>query len=278
MTSWIPKTALVTGASSGIGRGVAVALVAKGVRVIAAARRVDALDRLASESGGRITALKLDVTDDAQLRALPEKLGALNAEVDLLVNNAGYAALGPVEDISLDEVRRQFDVNFVGLIGVTQAVLPAMRANRSGRIVNISSVAGVVSLPFLGVYCASKFALEGLSDALRLELKPFGIDVCIAQPAAIASEFARVTHDQAPPPSDAYARWYRPDALQDASEANAAPVGVAIDAIVEMCFSPTPKARVAFPARGRRMIAMQRLLPTRSFDAIIAKRFHLTND
>lgn len=278
MTSWIAKTALVTGASSGIGRGVAVALAAKGVRVIAVARRIDALDRLASESCGRIVALELDVTDDAKLRKLPEMLRALNADVDLLVNNAGYAAASPVEDATLDEVRRQFDVNLVGLIGVTQAVLPAMRANRSGRIVNISSVAGVVSLPFLGIYCASKFAVEGLSDAMRLELKPFGIEVCIAQPAAIASEFANVTHDQARAPSDAYARWYRPDALRDASEANAAPVDVAIAAIIEMCLSPTPKARLAFPQRGRRMIAMQRLLPTRTFDAIIAKRFHLADD
>ena len=275
MTDWAPRTALVTGASSGIGRGVALALAGKGVRVIAAARRIDALERLASESGGRITALKLDVTDDAQLRALPERLGAFNADVDLLVNNAGYAAAGPVEDVPLDEARRQFDVNLVGLIGVSQAVVPAMRANRSGRIVNISSVAGVVSLPFLGIYCASKFAVEGLSDAMRLELKPFGIYVCIAQPAAIASEFANVTHDQARAPSDAYARWYRPDALRDASEAYAAPVDVAIAAIVEMCLSPIPKARLAFPARGRRMIAMQRLLPTRVFDGILAKRFRL---
>jgi NADP-dependent 3-hydroxy acid dehydrogenase YdfG len=276
MTSWAPRTALVTGASSGIGRGVAIALASKGVRVIAAARRINALDRLASESSGSIAALELDVTDDAQLRALPEMLRALNADVDLLVNNAGYAAASPVEDAPLDEVRRQFDVNLVGLIGVTQAVLPAMRANRSGRIVNISSVAGVVSLPFLGVYCASKFAVEGLSDAMRLELKPFGIDVCIAQPAAIASEFAHVTHDQARAPSDAYARWYRPDALRDASEANAAPVDVAIDAVVKLCLSPKPKTRIAFPSRGLRMIAMQRLLPTRTFDAILAKRFHLT--
>ena len=123
-----------------------------------------------------------------------------------------------------------------------------MRANRSGRIVNISSVAGLVSLPFLGVYCASKFAVEGLSDAMRLELKPFGIDVCIAQPAAIASEFAHVTHDQARPPSDAYTRWYRPDALRDASEANAAPVDVAIDAIIEMCLSTDAQSKACVPS------------------------------
>ncbi len=271
MTNWAARTALVIGASSGIGRGAAIA--GKGVRVIAAARRIEALDRLASESGGRIAALELDVTDDAQLAALPRRLSELDAKVNLLVNNAGYAAAGPIEDVALDEVRRQFDVNFVGLIGVTQAVLHAMRANRSGRIVNISSVTGVVSLPFLGFYCASKFAMEGLSDAMRLELKPFGIDVCIAQPAAIASEFAHVTHDQARAPSDAYARWYRPDALRDASEANAAPVDVAIDAIVKMCLSPISQARVAFPARGRRLIAMQRWLSTRRFDAILSERF-----
>lgn len=109
----------------------------------------------------------------------------------------------PVEDVPLDEVRRQFDVNLVDLIGVAQAVLPSMRANRGGRIVHISSVTGAVSLPFLGIYCASKFALEGLSDAMRLELSPFGIDVCIAQPAAIASEFAHVTHDGSRAPSEA---------------------------------------------------------------------------
>ena len=234
MTGWAPTTALVTGASSGIGRGVALALARRGLRVIAAARRSDALAQLADESAGRVVALPLDVTDDDQLRALPARLGEIGASVDLLINNAGYACAGPVEDVSLDDIRRQFDVNFVGLIGVTQAVQPTMRAARRGRIVNVSSVAGIVSLPFLGVYCASKFAVEGVSDALRLELRPFGIDVCIAEPAAVA-----------------------------------------VDAILDLCLAATPRTRLVFPARGRRLVTMWRLLPVKVIDCLLAKGFGL---
>ena len=114
----------------------------------------------------------------------------------MLINKAGYACAGPVKTVPLASVRRQFDVNLIGLVGVTQAILPGMRKSGRGRIVNVSSVAGILSLPFLGIYCASKFALEGLSDALRLELRPFGIEVALVEPAAIASDFANITLDQ----------------------------------------------------------------------------------
>lgn len=279
---WAPRTALVTGASSGIGRGVALALAERGLTVIVAARRVEELEALASdalarEAPGRILQFALDVSDDVQVGGIADWLAARGLVVDLLINSAGYACAGPVETVSPAQVRRQFDVNVVGVVGVTQAVLPGMRRAGRGRIVNVSSVAGVLSLPFLGVYCASKFALEGLSDALRLELRPFGIDVCIAEPAATATSFADVTLATAlgSPVSAAYAQWYDPRRLHAASAANAAPVEMAVESIVRMSLEARAAARTAFPARGRRLIAMKRLLSVAMIDKSVARRFGL---
>ena len=187
---WQPSVALVTGASSGIGHATALALAARGITVVAAARRLAPLEDLALEASGIIYPMQMDVTDEKSVVALPARLEALGLSVDVLVNNAGYACVGPAEEVSIDEVRKQFETNVFGALAVIQAVLPAMREARRGRIVNVSSVAGLIGLPFLGVYCASKFALEGLSDALRLELAPFGIAVALVEPAAIASDFA----------------------------------------------------------------------------------------
>ena len=122
--------------------------------VVAVARRADKLEELAREAGGKVLPLPLDLANDAQVGGLVDELGKRGLNIDLLINNAGYACSGPVESVPVAAIRRQFDVNLFGLIGVTQAVLPSMRANRCGRIVNVSSVAGILSLPFLGIYCA----------------------------------------------------------------------------------------------------------------------------
>lgn len=275
--TWSPRTALVTGASSGIGRGVALALAKRGVLVIAVARRADKLDELASEAGGNLVPLPLDLTDDAKVDGLANELVERGLTVDLLINNAGYACAGPVETVPLAAIRRQFDVNLIGLVGVTQAVLPGMRKSGRGRIVNVSSVAGILSLPFLGIYCASKFALEGLSDALRLELRPFGIEVALVEPAAIASDFANITLDQSrhEPVSDAYAQWYDPQRLHTASEANAVPSELAVAEVLRVATEPKVALRTVFPARGKRLVAMKGLLPTRLMDHSIARRFGL---
>jgi len=167
------RTALVTGASSGIGAACASRLVASGWRVFSGVRR-------AGDGPAGTDEVLLDVTDEEQIRAAAERIG----ELDALVNNAGIAISMPLEFIPLDELRRQLEVNVIGHIAVTQAFLPHLRRSR-GRIVFVGSIAGKSALPFLGAYAASKHALEAITDTLRVELKPFGIDVSIVEPGSI---------------------------------------------------------------------------------------------
>jgi NAD(P)-dependent dehydrogenase (short-subunit alcohol dehydrogenase family) len=167
------RTALVTGASSGIGAACALRLVSSGWRVFAGVRREGYAPRATEE-------VLLDVTDAEQIRAAAERI----AELDALVNNAGIAISMPLEFIPLDELRRQLEVNVIGQVAVTQAFLPHLRRSR-GRIVFVGSIAGRSALPFLGAYAASKHALEAIADTLRVELKPFGVEVSIVEPGTI---------------------------------------------------------------------------------------------
>ena len=183
------KVVLVTGASAGIGKATARVLGQKGWTVYAAARRVDAMQELLS---GGIKLLQLDITDVQQCQAAVEQILSSEGRIDALVNNAGYGSYGPLEKVSDEEARRQFDVNIFGLMQLTRLVLPQMRDQRSGKIINISSVGGRITTPLGGWYHATKFALEGLSDSLRTEVKPFGIDVVVIQPGNITSEWAEV--------------------------------------------------------------------------------------
>lgn len=181
-------TALVTGASRGIGRATALHLASLGWEVLAGARDVADLESLVAEgSAGRITAVALDVTEAAHLQALD---AALPTRVDALVNNAGIAVGGPIEALPLDELRRQLEVNVVGQVAVTQTLIPRLRAGR-GRIVFVSSISGRVSVPMTGAYNASKYALEALADALRLELRTWGIKVSLVEPGAIDTDIWR---------------------------------------------------------------------------------------
>jgi NAD(P)-dependent dehydrogenase (short-subunit alcohol dehydrogenase family) len=165
---------------------------AAGHIVYAVARRVELMASLAEDG---IVPVRLDVTDDAALTALVARVIAEHGRIDVLVNNAGYGALGAIEDVALAEARRQFDVNLFGLARLTQLVLPHMRANRSGRIINMSSMGGKVHVPLGGWYHATKFAVEGFSDALRLEVAPFGIQVIVIEPGAINTEWHSVAAD-----------------------------------------------------------------------------------
>ena len=171
------RTALVTGASSGIGEACALRLARNGWRVLAGVRNDADAERLRALELEPVT---LDVTDAASIAAVRVD------ELDALVNNAGIAVSMPIEFLPLDELRRQLEVNVVGQVAVTQAFLPQLRASR-GRIVNVGSIAGRSSLPFLGAYAASKHALEAVTDALRMELQPFGIHVAIVEPGSIAT-------------------------------------------------------------------------------------------
>jgi NAD(P)-dependent dehydrogenase (short-subunit alcohol dehydrogenase family) len=179
---------VITGASTGIGEACALHLDRLGFRVFAGVRRVEDGDRLAAWGSGRIVPLRLDVTDEASIRAAAETVErALGADVlGGLVNNAGIAVAGPLEYVPVEAVRRQLEVNVVGALAVIQAFLPLLRRGR-GRLVNMSSVSGRFASPFLGPYAASKFALEALSDSLRVELRPWRIHVAIVEPGVIAT-------------------------------------------------------------------------------------------
>ncbi|MEB3306997.1 MAG: SDR family NAD(P)-dependent oxidoreductase [Cyanobacteriota bacterium] len=183
------RTVLITGASAGIGAVTAHWLLERGWRVIAAARRLEAMRPLA-EQGALV--LPLDLSDAASRASLAARVAEEVGALDALINNAGFAAVGPVETMTLDQARAIFEVNVFGLIGLTQLLLPAMREQRRGRIVNVSSIAGRWVTPGSGWYGASKFALEALSDALRLELRAFGLDVVLIEPGLIRSDFAGV--------------------------------------------------------------------------------------
>ena len=180
------KTALVTGASSGMGKAIAKHLIADGYQVYAAARHVDRMDDL-RQLGAR--PVRMDISSEAEITtAIDTILGEVGA-VDVLVNNAGFGLYGPIEDVSIDEARYQFEVNVFGLARVTQQLLPAMREKGAGTIVNITSMGGKVYTPLGGWYHATKHALEGWSDCLRLELASFGIHVVIVEPGLIETGF-----------------------------------------------------------------------------------------
>jgi NAD(P)-dependent dehydrogenase (short-subunit alcohol dehydrogenase family) len=186
------KVALVTGGSSGIGECAVRELLDAGFVVYAVARRVDRMQALADQ-GAHVFAM--DLTDDASMVAGVDRILQEQGRVDVLVNNAGYGSYGAVEDVPIEEARRQFEVNVFGLARLTQLVTPHMRAQGSGRIINLSSIGGKFYEPFGAWYHATKFAVEGFSDSLRMELKPFGIDVVIIEPGPIITEWNAIARD-----------------------------------------------------------------------------------
>ena len=186
------KVILLTGASSGIGYDTAVALAQQGHKVYAAARRVDRMEPL-REYG--IVPLKMDVTDEESMKTGVKTLLDAEGRIDVLINNAGYGYFGAVENVPMDDARNQLEVNVFGLARLCQLVLPTMRAQHSGRIINTASVAGRAVFYYGGWYHVSKYAVESLSDALRMELKPFGIDVVIIEPGAIKTNWGIIAAD-----------------------------------------------------------------------------------
>ena len=183
------KVVLITGASSGIGREAAILMARKGHTVYAGARRMGRLGELADHG---IAAVEMDVTKSGDNERAVDRIIEAEGRIDVLINNAGFGLYGPIEDIPIDDARYQFEVNIFGLAHLTQLVLPHMRAQNSGRIVNISSMVGKVFTPMGGWYVATKHALEGWSDCLRLEAAPFGVQVVLIEPGAIHTEFGDV--------------------------------------------------------------------------------------
>ncbi|KRF36966.1 oxidoreductase [Nocardioides sp. Soil805] len=267
--------ALVTGGSSGIGESTARALLAKGFTVYAVARRVD---RMAALQSNGVHTFAMDVTDDASMVAGISRIVEEQGRIDVLVNNAGYGSYGAVEDVPIDEARRQFEVNVFGLARLVQLVTPHMRAQKSGRIINISSIGGKFYEPFGAWYHATKFAVEGFSDSLRMELRPFGIKVVLIEPGPILTEWNEIARDSLLERSGtgAYAEHARKahEVLTEFDKPSRAstPEEVA-DKIVKAAVAKRPAAR--YPVgKGARMITTSRdLLPDRVFDEVVSRTF-----
>jgi NAD(P)-dependent dehydrogenase (short-subunit alcohol dehydrogenase family) len=265
------KTVLITGASSGIGEATALHLAELGYTVYAGARRLERMSDLVDRG---IRTKTVDVTDDASMTALVEAIIAETGRIDVLVNNAGYGLYGALEDVPIEEARRQFDVNLFGLARLTQLVLPQMRQQHDGYIVNVSSMGGKIWEPLGSWYHASKFAVEGLSDSLRVEVAEFGIKVVIIQPGTIRSEWSGIAADQleASSASTPYTRQAKlvGAGLRGVDQMRLAsgPVVVA-EAIAKAVQSPRPRTRYVVGGGARGILLAERMLPDRGFDKFI---------
>lgn len=268
---------LITGCSSGIGRATAARLIGAGHTVYATARRPETLNEL-EHAGCR--ALALDVTDEDSMAAAVEAVEQAHGRVGTLVNNAGYGEYGPIEEVAMDRVRRQFETNVVGLARLCQLVLPGMRATGGGWIVNVSSVAGRLTFPASGYYHASKYAVEAISDALRLETKPFGVRVILIEPGLIRTSFADTaarTLDQSNRADSAYAPLIR--TMNTRMAASFASKAIAtgpetVAAVIERALtSARPRARYVITPAARALVNLRRLLPDRAFDTLLRTQF-----
>jgi len=273
-----PLAVLITGCSSGIGRATAIEAARSGHQVFATARTRESLADLAARDG--IHALALDVTDASSIRAAVAAMLERAGRVDALVNNAGYGQYGAVEDVSAEEWRRQFDVNFFGAVEATRAVLPAMRQARRGTIVNVSSVAGKIAIPFAAPYCASKHALEALSDSLRVEVAPYGIRVVVVEAGPISTRFterARETVARMLASPGPYSLFYRnaERAMDTDFQAGSLPPEAVAQIIVRAIESDRPKTRYRITPMARVLIPLRRLLPDRFFDRRMKKTLKL---
>ena len=272
------RTVLVTGTSTGIGRATALHLCSCGFDVLAGVRREQDGEAVAALAPEHITPLILDVTDPEHVRAAADRA----AETGLfgLVNNAGVTVQGPVEFLELDALRSQLEVNLIGQVAMTQAVLPLLRASQ-GRVVMVTSVGGRFATPFIAPYHASKFALEGLSDTLRQELRPLGVKVAIVEPGTIKTEIWRKGAEAgreaiaALPEEGRRIYGSRIDGLMKAvpkiAQRGIEPIEVA-EAIADALTSSRPKARYLVGTDARVQMLLKAVLPTRTLDAIVARQ------
>jgi NAD(P)-dependent dehydrogenase (short-subunit alcohol dehydrogenase family) len=262
------KVALVTGASAGIGKSIVRRLLQDGWTVYGAARRVEKMADIQSE-GAKV--LPLDVTNDESMQAAVKELFASEGRIDALVNNAGYGSYGAIEDVPMSEARRQFEVNVFGLMRLSQLVLPTMREAGSGTIVNISSMGGRIWMPIGGWYHATKHAVEVLSDALRVETRPFGVRVVVVQPGSIKSEWAGIAADNLLQHSEgtAYRSMVEPMARSLRNPPFAADPDVIAKAVSHAVNSRRPHRRYATPMDAKLFIFLRWLLPEWAWERMI---------
>lgn len=264
------RSALVTGCSTGIGRATALALHARGWAVYATARRVDQLADLAERG---LTVLPLDVTDEASMVAAVRRVEADHGSVGALVNNAGYAVQGPVEETPLEDLRAMFETNVHGLVRLTQLVLPGMRAAGGGRVVLMGSMGGRFTLPGGAGYHATKHAVEAVADGLRLEVAPFGVRVVLIQPGAVRTAFATTALADLPVHGGPYEGFRRDLAGRFAAGYGPASGAVGPDAVARVVVraveATRPRARYTVGRVARLLVGLRRVLPDAGWDALL---------
>jgi NAD(P)-dependent dehydrogenase (short-subunit alcohol dehydrogenase family) len=267
---------LITGCSSGIGRATAEHLAGRGYTVYATARRLESIGELESK-GCRL--LALDVTDDESMRAAVAAVEEAEGAVAALVNNAGYSQSGAVESVPVEDVRRQFETNVFGLLRMCQLVLPGMRRAHAGRIVNLSSMGGRLVFPGGGIYHATKYAVEALSDAMRFEVAGFGVQVVVIEPGLITTRFGETAAGAVATDAGPYADFNAAVASTTASayEGPLSRLGAGPEAVartIEKAISAgRPRTRYVVTASARVMLAQRRLLPDRLWDRVVGTTF-----
>ena len=267
------KVILITGASSGIGFDAAQTLARQGHTVYAAARRVEKMEPLQSDG---VKVMRMDVTDSASMAEGVKTVLDAEGHIDVLVNNAGYGYFGAVENVTMEEARRQVEVNVFGLAELCKLVLPVMRKQGSGRIINTSSIAGKMVLPFGAWYHVSKFSVEALSDALRMEMRPFGVDVVLIEPGGIKTDWGIIAAKHLAESSKGTA--YEEDALREAELMHKGYSGnylsvprVVTRAISRAVNSQRPRARYRIGSGAFIMVFLHTVLPTRWWDGMMRR-------
>ncbi|MCW5804948.1 MAG: SDR family oxidoreductase [Deltaproteobacteria bacterium] len=274
------KIVFITGATAGIGRETALYLARLGHHVIASGRKLPELAKLKAEAAGhKLDTVALDVTSAASIASAVAEVDKLTAHrgPDVLVNNAGFGVLGPTSEISDAEMRRQYETNVFGLMNVTRAFLPRMVERRAGRIINVSSAGGRITLPFFGVYNSTKYAVESLSDALRYELKPFGIDVALIEPGVIRTNFeATAVSGLDAMRSGVYgAAFAKYEEMSKAADRFASNPIVIAKAIARAVQARRPSARYVAPRSTNMVLLFRAVAPTRVWDWAMRKVGHL---
>ena len=267
------KVILITGASSGIGFDAASALAEQGHKVYAAARRLEKMEPLRSQG---VTPIRMDVTDEASMTEGIKAVMDAEGRIDVLINNAGYGYFGAIENVPMEDARRQIEVNVFGLARLCQMVLPIMRQQGSGRIINTSSVAGKAVLYYGGWYHVSKYSVEAFSDALRMEMKPFGIDVVMIEPGAIKTDWGHIAADHLAESSKGTV--YEDTASKEANAMHwlynskyLSKPSVVTKAISKAVNRRHPKARYRIGLFSGMMVIFPRMMPARWWDALVRK-------
>ncbi len=268
------QTVLITGCSTGIGRALAIEFHNRGLCVYATARKIKTLTDLA---GMGMQTLTLDVNNPDDVKTVAERIETERGGTDILINNAGFIAIGPMSEIPLDRLRLQFETNVTAVVSLVQAVVPTMIQKKSGRIVNVGSVSGILTTPFAGAYSASKSAVHAISDALRMELSPFNIMVITVQPGAISSSLGDTAKNGIPSNEDSvYSPIY--DSLEKramASQHNSTPVEIFAKTVADGVLKETPPATIRTGKKSRLLPFIRYFLPTNVRDHLLKKEFSL---